>query len=164
MKKLQLSHSKILSGKELLRTLALWRFKEDTIVFSNGCFDIIHPGHVEYLSKARDLGTRLIIGLNSDASVTRLKGEGRPVINQHYRALMLASLHFVDAVVLFDEDTPYNLIAEVKPDILVKGADYKPEEIVGYDIVTAYGGHIETIALADGFSTTDMIGKIKKYF
>lgn len=162
MERLQISRNKILEGKVLKSTLARWRFQNEKIVFSNGCFDIIHPGHIEYLSRARDLGTKLIIGLNTDESVSRLKGPSRPLINQEYRAIMLASLHFVDAVVLFNEDTPYNLIKEVQPDVLVKGADYKPEDIVGYDIVTAKGGSVETIELVDGFSTTEMIQKIKQ--
>jgi rfaE bifunctional protein nucleotidyltransferase chain/domain len=162
MERLQISHNKILEGNALKRTLARWRFQNEKIVFSNGCFDIIHPGHIEYLSKARDFGSKLIIGLNTDNSVSRLKGASRPIISQQQRAMMLASLHFVDAVVLFDEDTPYNLISQVQPDILVKGADYKPEDIVGFDIVTAKGGVVETIELVEGFSTTEMIQKIKQ--
>ena len=132
----------------------------DKIVFSNGCFDILHRGHVEYLSKAADLGDVLIIGLNTDASVRRLKGESRPVNGQESRALLLAALSFVDAVVFFDEDTPYNLINKVQPDVLVKGKDYKPEDVVGYDIVTSKGGKVITIDLVDGFSTTNIINKI----
>ena len=127
------------------------------VVFTNGCFDILHRGHVEYLSKAADMGDVLVVGLNTDASVKRLKGEGRPVNNQEARALVLASLSFVDAVVLFDEDTPYKLIKAVCPDVLVKGADYKPEEIVGYDIVTSYGGKVETVPLVEGYSTTNIL-------
>ena len=127
------------------------------VVFTNGCFDILHRGHVEYLSKAADMGDVLVVGLNTDASVKRLKGEGRPVNNEEDRALVLASLSFVDAVVLFGEDTPYELIEAVHPDVLVKGADYKTEEIVGYDIVTSYGGIVDTIPLVNGYSTTKLI-------
>lgn len=162
MEKLEISRNKILEGREVERTLALWRFHNEKIVFSNGCFDIIHPGHIEYLSKARDLGTKLIIGLNTDTSVRRLKGEQRPIIEERRRAEMLAAMHFIDAIVLFDNDTPYDLIKLVQPDILVKGSDYNPEDIVGYDIVTAKGGTVETIELVDGFSTTEMIRKIKE--
>ena len=130
------------------------------VVFTNGCFDILHRGHVEYLSKAADMGDVLVVGLNTDASVKRLKGEGRPINNEEARALVLASLSFVDAVVLFDEDTPYQLIKTVRPDVLVKGADYQPEKIVGYDIVTSYGGTVATVPLVDGFSTTSVIAKL----
>lgn len=130
------------------------------VVFTNGCFDILHRGHIEYLSKAADMGDVLVVGLNTDASVRRLKGEGRPVNNEEARALVLASLSFVDAVVLFDEDTPYELIKAVHPDVLVKGADYKVEEIVGYDIVTSYGGKVETVPLVEGYSTTKLLSFI----
>ena len=127
------------------------------IVFTNGCFDLLHRGHVEYLSKAADMGDVLVVGLNTDASVKRLKGEGRPVNNEEARALVLSSLSFVDAVVLFDEDTPYELIKAVHPDVLVKGADYKVEDIVGYDIVTSYGGTVTTVPLVEGYSTTQLL-------
>ena len=162
MEKLMVSRNKIVEGDKLLRLLALWRFRNEKIVFTNGCFDVLHPGHIEYLSKARDLGTKLLIGLNTDDSVKRLKGNNRPIINEDYRALMLASLHFVDAVVLFDQDTPLELIKLVQPDVLIKGADYKPEDIVGYEVVAAKGGVIETINLVDGFSTTLLINKLKE--
>lgn len=124
------------------------------VVFTNGCFDILHRGHVEYLAKAADMGDVLVVGLNTDASVRRLKGDGRPVNNEEARALVLASLSFVDAVVLFDEDTPYELIKAIRPDVLVKGADYKVEEIVGYDIVTSYGGKVVTVPLVEGYSSS----------
>ena len=141
--------------------LSVFRSQGLKIVFTNGCFDILHRGHVEYLSKAADMGDVLVVGLNTDASVKRLKGEGRPVNNEEARALVLASLSFVDAVVLFDEETPYELIKVVRPDVLVKGADYKPEEIVGYDIVTFYGGKVETVPLVEGYSTTSIISNLK---
>jgi rfaE bifunctional protein nucleotidyltransferase chain/domain len=135
----------------------MWRFQGRKIVFTNGCFDILHKGHVEYLSKARDLGDILIIGLNTDASVSRLKGSGRPVQDQSSRALVLASLRFVEAVVLFDEDTPYNLINALKPDVLVKGGDYTEENIVGADVVKANGGEVVSIPLTEGYSTSRIL-------
>jgi rfaE bifunctional protein nucleotidyltransferase chain/domain len=134
----------------------------EKVVFTNGCFDIVHRGHVEYLSRAADFGDCLVIGLNTDASVSRLKGENRPIVDQESRAILLAALQFVDAVVYFDEDTPYELIKEIQPDILVKGSDYKVEDIVGYDIVTGRGGTVETIDFVEGFSTSDIIEKIIK--
>lgn len=153
--------SKIKTKEELIRTLAYWNFKEKKVVFSNGCFDIIHKGHVEYLAKASNEGDILVIGLNSDNSVKRLKGEERPLQDENTRALILSALQFVDAVVLFDEDTPYELIKFVQPDILVKGSDYKPEDIVGYDIVKNKGGEIKTVDLTQGHSTTNIVTKIK---
>ena len=159
MKHLEKIYDKILDNKSLEERLKLWRKEGETIVFSNGCFDILHRGHVEYLSKAADLGDKLIIGLNTDDSVKRLKGPSRPVNDEKARAVVLAGLEFVDAVVFFEEDTPYNLIKSVQPDVLVKGNDYKAEDIVGYDIVTAKGGKVETIELVDGFSTTKILEK-----
>lgn len=144
--------------------LKQWRENKEQIVFSNGCFDILHQGHIVYLAKAAELGTKLIIGLNTDASIRRLKGENRPINSENERALLLAALRFVDMVVFFEEDTPYKLIQTVVPDVLVKGADYKAEDIVGYDIVTQNGGRVETITLEEGFSTTGVIEKIKKLY
>lgn len=149
------------TAKEVENTLSLWRFKDDKIVFTNGCFDILHRGHIEYLAKAASLGTKLVIGLNTDASVKRLKGDSRPVNDENARALLLASLVFVDKVILFDTDTPRDLIDFVQPDVLVKGGDYKPEEIVGYDIVKAKGGEIVTLDFVEGYSTTSLIEKMK---
>ena len=149
------------TAKEAENTLSLWRFKDDKIVFTNGCFDILHKGHIEYLAKAASLGTKLVIGLNTDASVKRLKGDSRPVNDENARALFLASLVFVDKVILFDTDTPRDLIDFVQPDVLVKGGDYKPEEIVGYDIVKAKGGEIVTLDFVEGYSTTSLIEKMK---
>jgi len=151
--------SKIYKPEQINRLLSLWRFKNEKIVFTNGCFDVVHQGHVIYLTKAADLGTKLIIGLNTDASVKRLKGENRPVNNQDARAVLLASFSFIDAVVFFDDDTPYELIKTVKPDFLVKGGDYKPEEIVGYDIVKQNNGKIVTIDFVKGYSSTSIIKK-----
>ena len=161
MKHLEKIYDKILNKESLEEKLNLWRKEGKTIVFSNGCFDILHRGHVEYLSKAADLGDILIIGLNTDASVKRIKGPSRPVNDEKARAVVLAALEFVDAIMFFDEDTPYNLIKNVQPDVLVKGKDYKAEDIVGYDIVTNKGGKVETIELVEGFSTTNTINKMK---
>lgn len=154
--------SKIVADKEnLFSTLNQWRFKNEKIVFTNGCFDIVHKGHIEYLAQAAALGTKLVVGLNTDASVKRLKGEKRPVNDQEARAILLSALIFVDKIVLFDEDTPYELIKYIQPDILVKGKDYKPEQIVGYDIVKNKGGEIITIDLTTGYSTTSILNKLQ---
>ncbi|OQY02830.1 MAG: D-glycero-beta-D-manno-heptose 1-phosphate adenylyltransferase [Bacteroidetes bacterium 4572_117] len=144
---------------ELKRQISIYKFKGEKIVFTNGCFDILHRGHIEYLAKAADLGDVLIIGLNTDGSVKRLKGESRPVQDEDSRAINLSALRFVDHVIMFDEDTPYELIKELQPDILVKGSDYKEHEIVGFDIVKNNGGKVETIDFVEGYSTTDILKK-----
>jgi rfaE bifunctional protein nucleotidyltransferase chain/domain len=154
-------YSKLNTLEGFKTNLKLLNFLEKKIVFTNGVFDILHTGHVDYLSKARDLGDFLIVGLNSDSSVKRLnKGPERPINNEQARAVVLGALECVDAIVLFEEDTPYNLIKEIQPDVLVKGSDYEIEKIVGYDIVKAKGGEIKTITLSEGFSTTNVINKI----
>jgi len=130
------------------------------IVFTNGCFDILHVGHVRYLKSARALGDILIVGLNSDASVKRIKGDKRPIVPERERAEVLSSLRFVDYVVLFDEPDPYNTIAAIKPDILVKGGDWSPENIIGRDIVESYGGEVHTIPFIEGASSSRMIEDI----
>lgn len=140
--------------------MSQWRFKSEKIVFTNGCFDILHRGHVEYLTKAAALGSKLVIGLNTDASVKRLKGESRPINDQEARAIILSSLIFTDRIIFFEEDTPLELIRYIQPDILVKGSDYKPEDIVGYDIVKAKGGEVITIDLTEGFSTTAILERV----
>ncbi len=152
--------SAILSGKALDRKLAYWRFKGYSIVFTNGCFDIIHRGHAEYLARAAGMGDVLVVGLNTDRSVGAIKGPGRPLQDEESRSFLLASLSFVSAVVLFDEDTPIELIRRVKPAVLVKGSDYSREEIVGHDIVAGWGGRVETISLVEGYSTSSIIGRI----
>ena len=162
MSKLEIIKSKIFSKESLKYQLAIWRFLSKKIVFTNGCFDILHLGHIDYLSKAAEFGNVLIVGLNSDNSVRSIKGGNRPINDENSRAMILASLGFVSAVILFDEDTPYNLIKFVQPDVLIKGSDYKPEDIVGYDIVKAKGGEIETIDFLHGYSTSSIIDKIKK--
>jgi len=162
MSNLEIIESKIISKESLKYQLAIWRFLSKKIVFTNGCFDILHLGHIDYLSKASEFGNVLIVGLNSDDSVRAIKGINRPINDENSRAMILASLSFVNAVILFDEDTPYNLIKFIQPDVLIKGSDYKPEDIVGYDIVKAKGGEIETIDFLPGYSTTSIIDKIKK--
>jgi rfaE bifunctional protein nucleotidyltransferase chain/domain len=162
MQTIELIRSKIFDIEKLKRQLAIWRFKSNTIVFTNGCFDILHLGHLDYLCKAADEGNQLIIGINTDASVSTLKGKHRPINNEEQRTLVLASLHFVDAVILFDEDTPYKLIKLIQPDVLIKGADYKPEEIVGNDIVTASGGKVKTIEFLKGYSTSMIEERIRR--
>ena len=154
--------NKIIEGEGFEKWLDECRKNGKKIVFTNGCFDILHRGHVEYLSKAAAFGDVMVVGLNTDASVKRLKGPSRPVNDEFARAFVLAGLEFVSAVVLFDEDTPYNLIKKVQPDFLVKGSDYKPENIVGYDIVTAKGGKVVTVDLVEGYSTTGTIQKMQK--
>ncbi len=152
---------KIMTKEQLRTLLPYWRFHSKKIVFTNGVFDILHAGHVDYLCKARDLGNILILGLNNDASVKRLgKSPERPINPEASRALVLASLECTDAIVLFEEDTPLELIKYVQPDVLVKGNDYKPEQIAGYDVVKAKGGEVITIPLVEGLSTTNIIKKI----
>lgn len=151
--------------KELPAALELirqWQAVGDTIVFTNGCFDILHLGHVDYLEKARHLGNKLVVGLNTDASIRHLKGPKRPLQDEMSRARVMASLLFTDMVILFAEDTPYELIAAIKPDILVKGDDYAIENIVGHDIVQKNGGIVKTITLVKGYSTTRIVEKIKQ--
>jgi D-glycero-beta-D-manno-heptose 1-phosphate adenylyltransferase len=158
--KIDIIRHKILSGLDLDRWLARARFKNRKIVFTNGCFDVLHRGHVDYLLKASELGDLLVIGLNTDESVKRLKGPSRPYLDEDSRAYILAAMSFTSAIVLFDEDTPLKLIERVKPDVLVKGSDYKPVEIVGHDLVTSWGGKVLTVDLTPGFSSTQIIGKL----
>ena len=138
------------------------RLHQQKIVFTNGCFDILHRGHVPYLAQARQMGDLLVVGLNSDASVRRLKGPERPVNDEQSRALLLAALEMVDYVVLFEEDTPYNLILKVKPDLLVKGGDYDIDNIVGADFVRQRGGEVRTIPFVQGFSSSSIIDHLKQ--
>ena len=151
-----------ITDKETLKVrMALWQADGQKVVFTNGVFDLLHIGHITYMVKAAELGDKLIIGLNSDTSVKRLKGEDRPVNGQDSRAMLLAALFFVDAIVVFGEDTPQQLIAELLPDILVKGADYSIENIAGAKEVLANGGEVKTIQLVEGHSSTSIIQKIK---
>ncbi len=162
MNYLQVIRGKIYPPTE---TIALetdyWHTENKRIVFTNGCFDLIHRGHIEYLAQAASLGDIFVIGLNSDASVKRLKGNKRPIISQSERALALAALQFVSKVVVFDEDTPLNLIKKIAPTILIKGGDYDLDQIVGADFVLSHGGEVKTIPFVNGYSTTDIIKKIK---
>jgi rfaE bifunctional protein nucleotidyltransferase chain/domain len=138
-----------------------WQSEGDKVVFTNGVFDLLHIGHVTYMAKAANLGDKLIVGLNADSSVKRLKGEGRPVNDQANRAALLAALFFVDGIVVFEEDTPLNIITFLMPDILVKGADYTIDNIVGAKEVLANGGEVQTIDLVEGYSSTSIIQRIK---
>ena len=138
-----------------------WQAQGETVVFTNGCFDLLHYGHLHYLAQARDLGQRLVLGLNSAASVARLKGPHRPINDELTRTWQLASLSFIDAVVAFEEDTPWELLQVLQPDILVKGGDYEIATIIGADIVLARGGRVLTLPFVAGYSTTSIEQKIK---
>ena len=153
--------NKIFTIDELVHQLKRWRLLDKKIVFTNGVFDILHEGHIASLSEAALHGHVLIVALNSDASVKRLKGESRPVYNEGSRSLLMASLLMVDAVILFEEDTPLNLIQTILPDVLVKGGDYTVEQIVGAKDVLANGGEIKIVPIVEGFSTTGIIAKMK---
>ncbi|HMU10303.1 MAG TPA: D-glycero-beta-D-manno-heptose 1-phosphate adenylyltransferase [Ferruginibacter sp.] len=152
---------KIFSLDGLMHQVKRWRLHNKKIVFTNGVFDILHEGHIASLSEAASFGHVLIVGVNTDASVKRLKGESRPVNNENSRALLLASLLMTDAVILFEEDTPLNLIATILPDVLVKGGDYTIDQIVGAKEVMANGGEVKIVPILEGFSTTSIIQKMK---
>lgn len=156
----QLIQNKIVTLNQALALCSNWK-KNGSVVFTNGCFDILHSGHLHYLSNAADLGHKLIIGLNSDSSIAKLKGKNRPFIKESDRLLMLASLAFVDAVVLFEQDTPIKLIESILPDVLVKGGDYTEEQIVGHQIVKNNGGKVISLEFIEGYSTTNFIKKIQ---
>lgn len=153
--------NKIVTSALLEERIREWRKQKCKIVFTNGCFDILHLGHIDYLARAADFGNKFVIGLNTDRSVSRIKGPTRPINDEHSRSMVIAALEFVSAVTFFNEPTPYELIRLVQPDILVKGADYKAEDIVGYDIVMARGGSVETIPLVSGYSTTNIESRIR---
>lgn len=155
--------NKITSLKEAAQLIDGWQVDGKEVVFTNGCFDIVHLGHIDYLEKARAKGDKLIVAVNSDRSVRRLKGVERPVNDENSRLRMLAALSFVDLVVLFEDDTPYQVIESLTPDILVKGDDYAVENIVGADIVIKNGGKVETVELVSGYSTSNIINKIKSF-
>ena len=152
---------KIYSPVELLKKIDQWRNNRETIVFTNGCFDILHLGHVDYLNKAAALGDHLIVGMNNDASVRRLKGDHRPIQNEQSRSSVMAALGCVDAVILFEENTPESLIKAVNPTILVKGGDWEIAQIVGSSFVLEHGGKVLTIPFISGYSTTLIEQKIK---
>ncbi|MBK6620133.1 MAG: D-glycero-beta-D-manno-heptose 1-phosphate adenylyltransferase [Saprospirales bacterium] len=154
-------HNKIQTWDELRQTAKDWKSEGLRVVFTNGCFDILHFGHIHYLAQARDLGDRLVVGMNSGDSVRRLKGPGRPINDEATRLHLLAALSMVDAVTSFEEDTPYELIRLLLPDILVKGGDWAPESIVGSDLVLANGGAVRSLPYVEGYSTTLIEKKIK---
>jgi rfaE bifunctional protein nucleotidyltransferase chain/domain len=151
---------KILSQEDLLAHFG--RPRDRTLVFTNGCFDLLHPGHVEYLTRARALGDSLVVGLNSDSSVRRLKGAGRPLVAEGDRAAVLAGLRSVDAVIVFDEDTPLELIGALLPDVLVKGGDYDLDAIVGRELVEEAGGDVRVLPFVEGYSTTKILNRLKE--
>lgn len=158
---MQESSHKICTLAEAKSRRSIWKQESQQVVFTNGCFDILHLGHVDYLEKARQTGTKMIVGVNADSSVRQLKGPSRPVNNEYARARILAALEFVDLVIIFEEETPLNLINELLPDILVKGDDYSIETIVGAKEVIAHGGKVTTIPLVPSYSTTNIIQKLK---
>ncbi len=160
--KLEWIRQRILEPEQLRQRISSWRGSGQRIVFTNGCFDILHHGHLDYLARAASLGNRLVVAVNSDASVKRLKGPLRPVNKQDDRLLALASLLLVDAVCLFEEDTPAEIIRLLQPDVLAKGGDYTVDTIVGADTVLARGGQVEVIPFVEGYSTTGLIEKITK--
>ncbi|MEI7965067.1 MAG: D-glycero-beta-D-manno-heptose 1-phosphate adenylyltransferase [Chitinophagaceae bacterium] len=162
MKSVKSIPDKILSEQELQQQLKRWRLQNKTIVFTNGVFDILHEGHIASLSEAASFGHILIVGLNADASVKRLKGDNRPVNKEQARALLLASLLPTDAIVIFDTDTPLDLIISIMPDVLVKGGDYTLEQIVGAKEVLANGGEVKIVPLIEGVSTTAIIEKMRR--
>ena len=154
--------SKIYSLSDLKIQSDKWKGKEKKVVFTNGCFDLIHRGHLEVLANTADLGDKLIIGLNSDSSIKYLKGKNRPIMDEISRAILLASLQFVDAIVFFSEETPYKLIETLVPDVLAKGGDYKVTEIAGREVVLENGGEVILVSFIDGFSSTNIVEKIKQ--
>jgi D-beta-D-heptose 7-phosphate kinase/D-beta-D-heptose 1-phosphate adenosyltransferase len=162
MKKPEIIPSKIYTRDQLVQSIYRWRFLGKTISFTNGCFDILHAGHIASLSEAAKEGDILIVGVNSDASTKRLKGNERPVNNETSRALLLASLEIVDAVTIFEEDTPYELITTILPDVIVKGGDYTVDQMIGAKEVIENGGRVVINPIVEGFSTTGIIEKIKK--
>ncbi len=160
----QIQHlkAKIHTLTTIQKQVEVWKNDHQKLVFTNGCFDLLHQGHLTYLAEAAGLGNKLIIGVNTDASVCKLKGKNRPVNDEQSRLMMLAALFFVDAVILFDEDTPLNLIKLLMPDVLVKGGDYTIDKIVGADEVISNGGEVKAIPFLPGFSSSKIIEKIQK--
>lgn len=156
-----MKNRKLIGHESLDSTVKQLRSASAKLVFTNGCFDILHPGHIAYLTAARGLGDFLIVGLNSDTSIARLKGSDRPINKLDDRISMLTALESINYIVTFDEDTPVALIHQISPDILVKGGDYQTEQIVGYKHVKSYGGEVLTVPLLEGYSTTAYITKIK---
>ena len=153
--------AKIFNIKDLSNIINEWRLNGDKIVFTNGCFDLIHLGHLEILARSADLGNKLIVAINSDISIKKIKGSSRPIIEENSRAKQLAAIEFIDAVILFNEETPYNLINILKPDVLTKGGDYKKNDIVGNQLINKEQGEVVIIPLTQGYSTTSILEKIK---
>jgi len=158
----QLTEEKIFTRQNIRQQIEKWKAEGHKIVFTNGVFDLLHIGHISYLLKAASFGNKLVIGLNADSSVKRLKGDKRPINTENSRAILLASMFFTDAIVVFEEDTPLNLIKDVLPDVLVKGADYKIEDIVGGKEVQESGGEVMVVDFVDGHSSTGLINRISK--
>ena len=154
-------NNKIFDLQLLMKKIEKWRSENKKIVFTNGCFDLIHLGHIEILARSSDFGDKLIIGVNSDLSIKKLKGENRPIIQQSSRVRQLSALEFVDAVILFDEETPIKLIETIKPDVITKGGDYKAKNVVGNEVVSQKNGEVVIIPLTQGYSTTSILNKIK---
>lgn len=153
---------KLISPDKISNAIARWRLKSDTIVFSNGCFDVLHVGHLHTLQEAKRLGDKLVVGINSDASVKRLKGQDRPINGEQNRAELLSALSIVDAVVIFEEDSPIEVIRIIQPDVLVKGGDWPLDKIVGKDIIEARGGKVISVPFKVNDSSTEIINKIRK--
>ena len=154
-------NNKIFDLQLLMKKIEKWRSENKKIVFTNGCFDLIHLGHIEILARSSDLGDKLIIGVNSDLSIKKLKGKNRPIIQESSRIKQLSALEFVDAVVLFDEETPIKLIETIKPDVITKGGDYTAKNVIGNEVVSQKNGEVVIIPLTQGFSTTSILNKIK---
>ena len=163
MKKINIIKRKIYNFDTVGDKVRQWQSNGLMVVFTNGCFDLLHYGHLHYLADARDIGDKLVVGLNSAASVRRLKGVNRPINDELTRQYMLASLDMIDAVVVFEEDTPFNLINMIKPDVLVKGGDWAVEQIVGSDIVLKNGGKVLSLPFVEGYSTTNLETKIRSW-
>jgi len=154
-------NNKIFDLQNLMKKIEKWRSENKKIVFTNGCFDLIHLGHIEILARSSDFGDKLIIGVNSDLSIKKLKGKNRPIIEESSRIKQLSALEFVDAVVLFDEDTPLKLIESIKPNVITKGGDYKAKNVIGNEVVSQKNGEVVIIPLTQGYSTTSILNKIK---
>ncbi len=162
MNLIEIYNSKIQPLKQLKHTVASWHIRPCRVVFTNGCFDILHIGHVHYLQEAKSLGDKLIVGINSDKSVKKLKGQDRPINNEKDRAMVIAALGVVDGVIIFNEDTPLHLIQELNPTILVKGGDWPVDKIVGAEHVIQNGGEVHSLPFVTGYSTSNIIQKIKE--
>lgn len=160
MSRISFIEEKVCNKKQAIQKAELWKFKGQKIVFTNGCFDILHAGHVTYLEKAKKLGDVLILALNSDSSVTKLKGKSRPVIHQEDRARVLSALSSVDSIIIFSETTPLHLIKKIQPDILVKGSDYKKNQVVGHQELKKWHGKVELVSVVPGRSTSAILKKI----